>query len=179
MATSPPTIAALPATPDPTSPSATFDAAAYAWSVALPAFVTSTNAVGTNVYDNAVDAADKATTATTQAGIATDQADIAIAQAVIATTKAGDATSQAASVLAMDKRYLGSFAVAPGVDNQGAALQPGAVFYDSALNKVRTWSGSAWIEGITSVAGVASVNGATGAVVIPQPYGRFLFFAGA
>ena len=76
------------------------------------------------------------------------------------------ATAQAASVLTMDKRYLGAFAVAPTLDNQGAALSTGAVYYDTALAKVRIWSGSAWVEGIASVAGVSTVNGANGAVTV-------------
>ncbi len=181
MATSPPIIAALPATPDPTSPSATFDAAAYAWSVALPAFVTSTNSVGTNVYDNAVDAA-------TQAGLATTngqtQVTLATAQAVIATAKAVltaadavataadrvqtglDKTSADASAIAASKFNLGNKASPPSVDNQGAALLAGATYYDTTLSKWRVWSGSAWTEGISAVAGVASVNGLNGPVLV-------------
>lgn len=66
----------------------------------------------------------------------------------------------------MDKRYLGSKSVAPTLDNQGAALTTGAVYYDTVLAKVRTWNGTAWVDGIASVAGVTSVNGADGVVVI-------------
>ena len=116
--------------------------------------------------------------AAAQVSLATTQAGIATTQAGIATTQAGIATSQAASVLTMDKRYLGAFAVAPTLDNQGAALATGAVYYDTALAKVETWSGSAWVEGITSVAGVTTVNGQNGAITLPTiPPGASIFTA--
>ena len=78
----------------------------------------------------------------------------------------------------MDKRYLGSKATAPTLDNQGAALATGAVYYDTALAKVRTWTGSAWAEGISAVAGVSSYNGATGNVVVKAFNSRSFFAMG-
>ncbi len=175
MATAPTPISALPTAPDPSSNSSTFDAAAYAWTIALPAFVSSTNALGDTTYNNAVEAAASAVTATTGAGTATTQAGIA-------TLAAGTATTQAASVAALDKRYLGSKATAPTLDNQGDALAAGAVYYDTALSKVRTWTGSAWVEGISAVAGGAdlrSMSPAAGDAAVVDGLGLFAWESGS
>ena len=196
------TITTLPDAPSRTDPS-TFSAKSDALLGALATFVSETNTVAGECVSNTATAVSSASTATTQAGIATTQAGLATSngaaqvslasaqvslaaaqvslattQAGIATTQAGIATSQAASVLTMDKRYLGAFAVAPTLDNQGAALSTGAVYYDTALDKVETWSGSAWVEGITSVAGVTTVNGQNGAITLPTlPPGASIYTA--
>lgn len=154
------TITALPDAPSRTDP-ATFSAKSDALLGALATFVSETNTVAGEVNANAVSAAADAISTAADA-IAT------AADAVATAADAATSTAQAASVLAMDKRYLGSFAVAPALDNQGDPLATGAVYYDTALAKVRTWTGSAWVEGIASVAGVASVNGANGAVTVQE-----------
>jgi len=185
MATSPPSITALPAPPDPNN-RATFNTLAYPWSVAQQTLATQVGAVAANVYDNAVDGATQAALATTngqaQVTLAAAQVTLATAKAVLTAadavataadrvqtgldrTATGTSASDAeASRVAADKRYLGSKATAPTLDNQGAALATGAVYYDTALSKVRTWTGSAWVEGISAVSGVTSVNGQTGAL---------------
>ena len=40
--------------------------------------------------------------------------------------------------------YLGAFAVAPIVDNEGNALQVGALYFNTASNAMRVWNGTAW-----------------------------------
>jgi hypothetical protein len=106
--------------------------------------------------------------ANTSANTSSTQAGIATTKAGIATTQAGNsaisATASEASNVAASKLNLGNKATAPTLDNQGAALLAGATYYDTALNKWRVWSGSAWVEGISAVAGVSSVNGQTGPV---------------
>jgi hypothetical protein len=152
MPTSPTAITALPPAPDPTSSSSTFDAAAYTWSTALDDFVTDTNAQAVTTYNNAVEAnADAAATAAdrVQTGL--------------------DAASAEASAIAASKLNLGNKASAPTLDNQGAALLAGATYYDTTLGKWLVWSGSAWTEGISAIAGVSTVNGASGAVTIFVP----------
>lgn len=96
MIVAPTPIDALPPAPDPTQPQEAFDAAAYAWSDALPDFVTQTNALAANVKNNADEAASKASTATSQAGIATTKASEADASATLASqwaTKTGEAVA--------------------------------------------------------------------------------------
>ena len=41
--------------------------------------------------------------------------------------------------------YLGAFAVAPTVDNEGNPLQEGALYWNSASNELFAWSGITWI----------------------------------
>jgi hypothetical protein len=84
-----------------------------------------------------------------------------------------DAEIAAAFVLAEKPAYLraakfnlGNKATPPTRDNQGEALLAGATYYDTALNKWRVWTGSAWGDGISSIAGVASINGQTGDVTL-------------
>jgi len=50
------------------------------------------------------------------------------------------------------KLYLGAFASSPTVDNEGEALQTGAVYYDSVLSALYYWTGTSWIIGESTVA---------------------------
>jgi hypothetical protein len=122
-------------------------------------------------------AAEQVTLAAEQVTLATHQKNLTTAQAVIATDKAVltaadrvqtglDRTAAESSRIAASKLNLGNKATPPTLDNQGAALLAGATYYDTTLNKWRVWTGSAWGDGISSIAGVASVNGETGNVVL-------------
>ena len=46
-----------------------------------------------------------------------------------------------------------------------SAILAGATYYDTTLVKARVWSGVAWADGISAVAGVASLNGESGNIV--------------
>jgi hypothetical protein len=61
------------------------------------------------------------------------------------------AAAAAASFDAFDDRYLGAKAVAPTLDNDGAALLTGALYFDTVLNSMRVWSGSAWSNTLVEV----------------------------
>ena len=50
------------------------------------------------------------------------------------------------------KLYLGAFATDPVVDNEGDALQAGAVYYNSADTALNYWTGSTWIVGESTAA---------------------------
>ena len=41
--------------------------------------------------------------------------------------------------------YLGAFAVAPTVDNEGDPLQVGALYWNTALTQLFAWSGTSWV----------------------------------
>jgi hypothetical protein len=164
--------------------------------VAQQTLATEANAVASNVYANAQEAATQANLATTngaaQVTLAAGQVTLATNQAGIATTKAGEASTSAtaaaasataalasqnaaatsaadseASRIAASKLNLGNKTAPPTVDNQGAALLSGATYYDTTLNKWRVWTGTAWGDGISAISGVASVNGMTGIVTLP------------
>ncbi len=181
--TSPVPINAGPAVPSSSTPEATFDAqyeAFNAWE--RDQLQPGANALATNVFDNAtaaaasaVTAADKVTLAANQVTLATEQKDLAVAKAVLTaadrvqtgldrTAASDSAISSEASRIAASKLTLGNKATEPTVDNQGAALLAGATYYDTVLNKWRVWTGAAWGDGLSAVAGVSSVNGATGAI---------------
>lgn len=169
MPTAPTPIDAAPAVPNSTTPETTFDTqyeAFNAWE--KDKLQPQANALATNVYDNAVEAAGAAVTAGTAASTATTQADLAMgyrntasAAATTATTKAAEAS---ASAISASKLNLGSKSSPPTVDNQGDALTVGATYYDTTLEKWRVWSGSAWVDPVSVTAGVSSWNGRTGAI---------------
>lgn len=51
----------------------------------------------------------------------------------------------AASYDLFDDRFLGAKSADPTLDNDGNALQTGAIYWNTSFNEIRTWSGSAWI----------------------------------
>lgn len=148
---------------------ATYNTKAYNWATHMDAvFPGEMQALATNAYNNAVEADTDATTATTQAGIATAKAVLTAADAIATAAdrvQTGlDRAAADASAVAASKLNLGNKTSAPTLDNQGAALLAGATYYDTVLNKWRVWTGSAWGDGVSAVAGVSSVNGVAGAV---------------
>ena len=185
-----PTISpALTPAPNPADDEAVFDANAYAWSNGLPGFGDDVKAIGDATYANAQWAETKAGEAATQAGLATTngaaqvalaaaQVDLAAGHASNAETSKVSAAESAisantsavnalASEVAASKLNLGDFPSPPTTDNQGQPLRINANYYDTTLGKIRSWSGSAWADGISAVAGVSTVNGQSGAVTIP------------
>lgn len=99
-----------------------------------------------------------AATATTQAGIATTGASTAITQAGIATAAA---VSAAASFDTFDDIFLGAKAADPTTDNDGNALQTGALYFNTtaAPKEMRVYDGSAWAAAYLPAAGYATLNG--------------------
>jgi hypothetical protein len=67
-----------------------------------------------------------------------------------ANTYAVDAANSAQnaqnSFLEFNALYLGSFAVAPAVDNEGNPLQEGALYFNSVSNQMFVWQGTSWID---------------------------------
>lgn len=59
---------------------------------------------------------------------------------------------------AVDDIYLGSKSSNPSLDNDGNALQVGALFYHSGSTVLRVWNGSAWEDAVVSTAGFASAG---------------------
>jgi hypothetical protein len=83
-------------------------------------------------------------------------------------TVAGSATAAAASAASaattydnFDDRYLGDKATAPTVDNDGNTLLVGAMYWNSALNAMYVWSGSAWVQIATTTTYTAPTLGST------------------
>ena len=85
------------------------------------------------------------------------------------TAAAASAASAAASYDSFDDRYLGAKAANPTLDNDGNALLTGALYWNTAANEMRAYSGSAWVVTYNpSVSAVSSfgVGARTGSVVL-------------
>jgi len=84
-----------------------------------------------------------------------------------ATSASASATAAAASYDSFDDRYLGAKSSAPSVDNDGAALMTGALYWNSTSSLLFIWTGSSWDQAAFSVSGaVTSFNTRTGAVTL-------------
>jgi len=75
---------------------------------------------------------------------ATAAASSATAAASSATAAAASATAAAASADTFDDTYLGSKSSDPSVDNDGNALQTGALYFNTSTDTIRVYTGSAW-----------------------------------
>ena len=94
-------------------------------------------------------ASSSASTASTQASNASTSASTASTQASnaasSATAAASSASDAAASYDSFDDRYLGAKSSDPSVDNDGASLVTGALYFNSSAGNLRVYNGSAWV----------------------------------
>ena len=181
------TSAATSATTATTQASAASTSATAAASSASSA---STNATATAA--DAVSTAADAATATTQAATATTQAGNAATSATAAATSATNAatsesnaatsktaaetaktaaeTAQAAAEAALDNFddiYLGAKSSDPTVDNDGAALTAGDLYFNTSTNRMRVYDGSSWADVALDAATVVAKTSATGSGQLP------------
>lgn len=174
----PPTITVLPAPPDPNN-RATFNTLAYPWSVAQGVLATQVGAAATNVKANADDAASSATVAATQVGLATDAANAASISTLSSLTRSQAAAASLFSIQNLTNQfnitYLGVKSADPTLDNMGAPLISGAFYTSTTTNTIRTYTGTAWVQGVSVTAGVTSVNGVAGTVVNIATTGANIF----
>jgi hypothetical protein len=100
-------------------------------------------AISTNNVDTILDDANTAKTAAESAQTAAESAQTAAEAAQTASETALDT---------FDDIFLGSKASDPTVDNDGDALQEGAIYWNSTSNSIRFYNGSAWVDGFSSAA---------------------------
>ena len=109
-------------------------------------------------------AAASAATATTQAGISTTKAGEAASSATAASGSAAAASgsASAASTSASDAAaaldeftdlYLGSKGSDPTLDNDGNALQTGALYHNNSDDLIKFYNGSAWVAAYATLSG--------------------------
>ena len=114
----------------------------------------------TNVTDNLTAIQNAGTNATNAANSATSAATDATA-AQTAKTAAETALDEFTDI------YLGSKSVAPTVDNDGNALATGSIYWNSGVDQLYIWDGSAWDDAAFTASGaVTSFNTRTGAVTL-------------
>ncbi len=124
--------------------------ASSASSSASSASTSATNAASSasSASTSATNASNSASTATTQATNASNSASAAATSATNAANSATSAqTAQTAAEAALDSfddRYLGAKTANPTLDNDGNALLTGALYFNTAANEMRVYTGSAW-----------------------------------
>ena len=101
-------------------------------------------------------------------GSATAAATSATASASSATAAAASATSAAAALDSFDDIYLGAKSSDPTVDNDGDALTAGDLYFNTATDRMRVYSGSAWADVALDSATVVAKTSATGSGVLPS-----------
>ncbi len=151
------------------------DAAKWSLIVDAASATTSASAAATSATASAASATAAATSATAAATSATAGATSATAAATSATASASSATAAAASATSaaaaldsFDDIYLGAKSSDPTVDNDGDALTAGDLYFSTATNRMRVYSGSAWADVALDSATVVAKTSATGSGVLPS-----------
>ena len=115
-------------------------------------YVDTTNASNASAAASAAAAAVSAGNAATSEGNAASSASAASSSASAAS---GSASAAAASYDSFDDRYLGPKASSPTLDNDGNALLTGALYFDTAANEMRVYTGTIWKATGSAVNGTA------------------------
>lgn len=102
----------------------------------------------------AASAAAAATSASNAATSATNAANSA-------TAAAGSATSAASTYTNFNNQYLGSKATDPTVNNSGGALVAGNLYWNTTVNEMRVYTGSAWLAAYLPATGYLALTGGT------------------
>lgn len=144
-----PTITPLPTPPSRSTDPTNFATEADAFVAALPEFVTDANAQASYLdgIATAADADASAAAASAAAALASQNAAASSASSASASaaTASNAATAAAASYDSFDDRYLGAKASDPTLDNDGNALLTGALYWNTATNVMKAYTGSAWV----------------------------------
>lgn len=111
-----------------------------------------------NASTNATNAATSASNAATSASNASTSA----------TNAANSATAAAAALDEFTDVYLGAFATDPTLDNDGNALTVGDLYFNTGINRLKVYSGSAWLNAVVDTTTVVEKTSATGSAVIPS-----------
>lgn len=142
-----------------------FNSKAVAWANSARDMSERDREIAMATHTNALSAEANALAAAQAAGDAVPAAATAVQKAQDAADSANAA--EVSRVLAA-RLNLGPHSTPPTTDNEGQPLIEGATYWDTTLGKWRVWTGAAWGDGISAVAGVSSLNGLTGDVTITQ-----------
>lgn len=154
-----------PALPSSADPEATFDAAFEAFlSWQKTQLQPQANALAQATYGNTVEAVAAKDTATTKAN-----------QAI---QSAADAAASEARLKSLDELWLGASSADPVAGRGGVPLVAGNAYVNTGTGLLRAYNGAAWVNGFNITAGVDSVNGAPGAVLLKTVGGVSLLGAG-
>jgi hypothetical protein len=158
--------------PLPSDSTSTFNTKAFATLGDLNDWSTEANALATTVNAAAVLAEYNSGLASSYAGMASTAATAASTSASNAATSETNAGNSASSALAaydsFDDRYLGSKSSAPTLDNDGAALLTGAMYWNSTASQMYVYTGSTWAALNTALGTSITASGASPALTITQ-----------
>ena len=99
--------------------------------------------------------------ATAAAGSATNAASSAFAAASSATASATSATNAATSFTTFNNQYLGSKTSDPTLNNSGAALVVGNLYWNSASSVMKAYDGANWLTAYLPATGYLQLAGGT------------------
>ena len=146
--------------PDPADDEVTFDADAFDFTSRMPGFGADIKAIGDATYTNAQ-------WAETKAGEAAASAGSASISASTATSAKNDAVAAKDEAVGLVEKYQGALAVDPTLDKTGNPLTDGDWYVNSATGFIRAYTvAGGWVNGVTAIAGVSSVNGMVGDVLL-------------
>lgn len=137
-----PTISPLPTPPSRSTDPVNFANEADAFVAALPEFVSDANAQAAYLDALATAADADAATAASAASTATAAASTASSAA---TTASAAATAATNAWDYFDDRYLGPKSSDPTFDNDGNPLTAGTLYWNTASNVMKAYTGSAWV----------------------------------
>lgn len=146
----PPAVIVPPTFPDLGNPN--FNAMAFAWGTALPGVSVRIGEIALATKQNA--------DATKELAIAAN------ASAVSAADSASAAAEDADRLATLDALWLGESATDPTTGRNGAPLVAGNAYVNTSTGALRAYTGSAWVQGVHGAAGVASLNGMVGPLVL-------------
>ena len=126
------------------------------------AAATSATASGASATASAASASASATSAAASLVSQNAAAGSATAAAGSATAAAGSATSASNKFIEFDAIYLGEKSSNPTVDNQGGALQEGALYFNTVSDEMRVYDSSAWIQVAPTTTVTNNINSADG-----------------
>lgn len=146
----PPAVIVPPTFPDLGNPN--FNAMAFAWGTALPGVSVRIGEIALATKQNA--------DATKELAIAAN------ASAISAAGSASAAAEDAGRLATLDALWLGESATDPTTGRDGAPLVAGNAYVNTSTGALRAYTGSAWVQGVHGAAGVASLNGMVGPLVL-------------
>jgi hypothetical protein len=142
----------------------------------ISANVTTVAGINAAVSTVATNNANVSTVATNIASVNTNATNIVAIQnastnATNAATSATAAqTAQAAAEAALDAFtdvYLGAFSTDPTLDNDGNSLTAGDLYFNTASNRLKVYSGSAWLFAAVDTTTLVEKTSSTGSAIIP------------
>ena len=146
----PPAVIVPPTFPDLGNPN--FNAMAFAWGTALPGVSVRIGEIALATKQNA--------DATKELAIAAN------ASAISAAGSASAAAEDAERLATLDALWLGESATDPTTGRDGAPLVAGNAYVNTSAGALRAYTGTAWVQGVHGAAGVASLNGMVGPLVL-------------